>query len=141
MNPHEARIAARHAKYENAAEERTNVERVDREVFDRAAMFERGVVETARAHADKGDRLAQQAITVEVDLRTGFREVASHGEVSRDLLREFNRLRAQAESLANSLEVAERAASWHIGRLTDVYGAWLAITAKYPILKPAIRVQ
>ncbi|QEO08797.1 hypothetical protein [Protaetiibacter larvae] len=140
-NPHEARVAARHLKYDNTAEERENVQRVDREVFDRVAEYERGVVASARADADKGDRLASQAVAAVADLNSRFRAAAEDGNVSRDLLREFNRVRAQAEALADSLNVAERTAQWHAGRLSDVYGTWLALVQKYPTLKPGIRVQ
>jgi len=141
LNPHEARLAARTAKYDNTADERANVERVDQEVFERVSEFERGVVESARAHADKGDSLAQEAITVLADIHTRFRAVAESDEVRPDTLREFNRLRAQAEAMADSLDVAERAAGFHVNRLSDVYGSWLALVQKYPVLKPGIRVQ
>jgi len=141
VNPHDVRIAARNLKYDNTAAERENVERVDREVFDRVAEYERGVVAAARADADKGDRLASDAVAVIADMRTRFQTAADDDNVSRDLLREFNRVRAQAEALADSLNVAERNARWHAGRLSDVYGSWLALVQKYPTLKPGIRLQ
>ncbi|GAA2087770.1 hypothetical protein GCM10009840_27300 [Pseudolysinimonas kribbensis] len=141
LNPHDTRIAARHLKYDNTAQERENVQRVDREVFDRVAEYERGVVASARADADKGDRLANEAVAAVADLNSRFRAAAEDGNVTRDLLREFNRVRAQAEALADSLNVAERTAQWHAGRLSDVYGTWLALVQKYPTLKPGIRVQ
>ena len=139
-NPHQARIEARGLKYDNYTDEVLNLERVDGEVYQRVSVFERAMVDHALAHGDRGDQLASQAINMEADMLTRFRAAAENGEVSRDMLRDFGRLRAQAERLADSLDTAERAASWHSSRLDDVYGAWLKILDKYPSLKPGIQI-
>lgn len=139
-NPHQARIEARALKYDNYTEEVQNLERVDGEVYQRVAVFERAMVDNARAHADRGDSLAKEAINMEVDLLARFHSAADAGQVSRDMLRDFGRLRMRAERLADSLDTAERSAAWHASRLGDVYGTWLKILDKYPSLKPGIQI-
>lgn len=139
-DPHEARIRVREQKFNNYTEEVQTIQRVDVEVYQRVADFEAGVVGTARAYADRGDALAEESVDFIVDFRTRFAEAAASGDVNRDLLREFTALRNRAERLADSLDVAERGAAWHVGRLSDVYGAWRSILAKYPSLRPGIDI-
>ena len=141
MSPHDVRVAARSLTYPNRLAEDENLRRIDGEVWERVAEFERGVVETARSHMEKGERIATDAVDALATLRTQFTEVATNGDVSRQMLREFQDVRRRAESLARSLDVAERDAAWHIGRCNDIYGSWLALVDKYPTLKPAIRLQ
>lgn len=139
-NPHEARVQARALKYDNYTQEVQNLERVDGEVYERVARFEHAIVDSARAHADRGDSLATEAVSLEADMIERFRTAAESGEVSHDLLRDFSRTRAKAERLADSLDTAERSAAWHSARLSDVYGTWLKILDKYPSLKPGIQI-
>jgi hypothetical protein len=135
MSLEEIRQAARLAKYDNRIEEDENIARVDREVWDRVQVFEEAVVGAARAHVDKFSAMPARADSVETEIRRTIRFAAESGEeVDSAFALKFENLRREAERLANSLEIAERDAAFHIDRCQDVYGTYQRFIAKWPEL-------
>lgn len=142
LTPHEVRIAARAARYENATQERDNILRVDNEAFERVRVFESHMARDAQQFMDDNAIHTEAAELLETGLRQGVRyKVEDGGPLTREVAEEYQALRRDTLRAITTLERLAREAEWHIQRNESPYEAYAKFIERWPMLRPAIRVQ
>jgi hypothetical protein len=138
--PDQIRLAARIAKYSNSVEERTNVARVDGEVFDRVRVFEQQVASNARDFISDSQLELNAADELETAIRREVRYALNEGAKPDAVAYRHTTLVASAKVAIESLERAERESEWHAARLADPYAFYSTLVSKYPTLTPLIAI-
>lgn len=141
-DPHQVRILARTATYANAIEERENIRRVDKEVFDRVRLNERHIIATAEVERAQAVELEKVAVNLNADIQASILTPLRQGARWDDSFAVLaQQAQDQAQQLLGELQREATALDWHASRIADPYGTYIEMTNKYTMLRPAIPVQ
>ena len=141
-NPDELRLAVRTAVYPNSEAEKETIARIDKAVFDRTRVYETQAVENAEIFVEETQVHVTAADEIVTELRREirFRLAEGSADAGGATADRYETLRLMAEQAIGALEHAEREAEWHAAKCESPYENYIALTKKWPTLRPLIAI-